>query len=176
MPAAPIPSEVAVMATRHIGIIARHSAIWDGVVGDLIVKGPTGAHEVIVEPAIDTLFVTRTNDPHLVRKRLGRAAEQSQIHPGWLMNFVAAGDTLTSVVPRGNAGMDRLALSITPHAVERLGLGLELPRLDLVSAMNVESPLVREIVNALAREATRPAALDPPGRLTAPCSGNARRE
>jgi len=155
MHATGIPTEVAVMADRHTGIVSRHSAMWDGVAADLIVKGPAGAHEVIVEPTVDTVFLTRTNDPHPVIKRLGAAPEQAIIHPGRLMNFVAAGDRLKTVVPRGNKGMDRLAIAITPHAVERLDLGCDL-KFERLSALNVERPLVRAVVDALANELVSP--------------------
>jgi hypothetical protein len=74
MSATQIPAEIAVMADRHIGIVSRYSAVWDGVVGDLIVKGATPPHQVVVEPTVDTLFLTRTKDPHPITKRLGRAS------------------------------------------------------------------------------------------------------
>jgi AraC family transcriptional regulator len=147
-----IPAEVAVMADRHQAVVSRYSATWDGVVGDLIVKGATGPHQVVVEPAFSTLFLTRTHKPHLVIKQLGNGTEQPMIHPGWLLNFVAAGGTLTTLVPQGNTGMDRLALSITPQAIRRLDPGFDPTRLELTSALGIDRPLVREIVNALAQE------------------------
>jgi hypothetical protein len=36
------------------------------------------------------------------------------VHPGIIVNFVAAGDKLVTQVRHGNSGMDRLALSILP--------------------------------------------------------------
>jgi AraC-like DNA-binding protein len=157
-----IPPEVATMANMHIGIIARQSAVWDGVIGDLIVKGPTGGHQVIVEPKINTLFVTRTKDPHRIVKRLRGGPEQMGSHPGWLANFVAAGDMLTTDVPNGNSGMDRLALSITPRAAEHLDLRADPAKLELLSWLSIERPLIREIVNALASEIVSPG---PYGRI-----------
>jgi hypothetical protein len=65
-----IPDQVASLARAHVGIIAQRSAIWDGAVCDLIVKGPTGDHEVVVAPKVDTFFLTRSNDPHPIVKRL----------------------------------------------------------------------------------------------------------
>ena len=113
-----IPDEVASLARKHTGVIAQHSAIWDGIVCDLIVKGPTGDHEVVVEPAVDTIFLTRSNDPHRIVKRLNKGPERSVVHPGAIVNFVAAGDTLVTQVRRGNSGMDRTALSILPRALQ----------------------------------------------------------
>jgi AraC family transcriptional regulator len=55
-------------------------------------------------------------------------------------------------VPQGNGGMDRLALSIMPQAVKRLDLGFDPARTELTSALNIDQPLLREIVNALAQE------------------------
>jgi AraC family transcriptional regulator len=147
-----IPSEVAVMADKHQAVVSRYSAMWDGVVADLIVKGATGAHEVVVEPTFNTLFLTRTHDPHPVIKRLGKGPDRPMIHPGWLMNFVAAGDTLRTLVLRGNNGMDRFALSIMPQAVSRFDLRFDPTKIGLQSALSIDRPLIREIVNALAQE------------------------
>ena len=65
-----VPDQVASLARAHVGIIAQRSAIWDGAVCDLIVKGPTGDHEVVVAPKVDTFFLTRSNDPHPIVRRL----------------------------------------------------------------------------------------------------------
>jgi AraC-like DNA-binding protein len=158
-----IPDEVAALARSHTGIIAQRSAIWDGVVCDLIVKGPTGNHEVVVAPTVDTFFLTRSNDPHPIVKRLNNGPSRAVIHPGSIVNFVAAGDTLVTEVQRGNSGMERLALSILPRVLKRF----ESPDLDsseLRSAMMIERPLPREILKALAEEVIGPAAC---GRLYA---------
>ena len=87
-----IPDEVAALARSHVGIISQRSALWDGAVSDLIVKGPTGNHEVVVTPAFDTFFLTRCNDPHPLVKRLNNGPSCSMVHPGSIANFVATGD------------------------------------------------------------------------------------
>lgn len=150
-----IPDEVASLARKHTGVIAQHSAIWDGIVCDLIVKGPTGDHEVVVEPAVDTIFLTRSNDPHRIVKRLNKGPERSVVHPGAIVNFVAAGDTLVTQVRRGNSGMDRTALSILPRALQCFDKSAEL-RTPLRSAMMLERALPQEILKTLAAEVTAP--------------------
>jgi AraC-like DNA-binding protein len=162
MNAPTLPDEVAKLALSHVGIIFRHSAIWDGIVCDLIVKGPTGDHEVVVSPTVDTLFLTRSSDPHPLAKRLNKQLPRALIHPGSIVNFVAAGDTLTTQVPRGNSGMERLALSILPSALRRLTQSDDLHGAELRSAMLIERPLCHELLKTLAEEVTAPGQL---GRL-----------
>jgi AraC-like DNA-binding protein len=151
-----LPDEVAKLALSHVGIISRRSAIWDGIVCDLIVKGPTGDHEVVVSPTVDTLFLTRSSDPHPLVKRLNKQAPRALIHPGSIVNFVAAGDTLTTQVPRGNSGMERLALSILPTALRRHIQSDDFDAGELRSAMLIERPLCHELLKALAEETTAP--------------------
>jgi len=151
-----IPDEVTALARSHVGIIAQRSAMWDGVVGDLIVKGPTGAHEVVVAPTVDTFFLTRSNDPHSLVKRLNNGPGRSMTHPGAIVNFVAAGDKLVTQVRYGNAGMDRLALSILPRALTDFAelRGLMTPALR--STVAIDRPLPREILRTLAEELSAP--------------------
>jgi AraC-like DNA-binding protein len=156
MRAGVVPDEVAKLALSHTGIISQHSAIWDGIVCDLIVKGPTGDHEVVVSPTIDTLFLTRSSDPHPLIKRLNNQQPRALFHPGSIVNFVAAGDTLATQVPRGNSGMERLAVSILPGALRRLTQSENLLGGDLTSAMVIERPLCHELLKALAEEVTAP--------------------
>jgi AraC family transcriptional regulator len=151
-----LPDEVAKLALSHTGIISQRSAIWDGIVCDLIVKGPTGEHEVIVSPTIDTLFLTRSSDPHPLVKRLNRQPPRALIHPGSIVNFVAAGDSLTTQVPRGNSGMERLAVSILPSALRRLTQSDDFHDGEMRSAMVIERPLCHELLKALAEEVTAP--------------------
>jgi AraC-like DNA-binding protein len=152
-----LPDEVAKLALSHIGIISQRSAIWDGIVCDLIVKGPTGDHEVIVSPTVDTLFLTRSSDPHPLTKRLNNQASRALVHPGSIVNFVAAGDTLTTQVPRGNSGMERLAVSILPSALRRLTQSGDFHDREMRSAMVIERPLCHELLKALAEEVMAPA-------------------
>ena len=156
MNAPPIPDEVAALARSHRGIIAQRSAVWDGIVCDLIVKGPTGNHEVVVTPAVDTFFLTRSNDPHPLVKRLNKGTARACIHPGSIVNFVAAGDTLTTEVPQGNSGMERLALSILPRALDRFGDAAEQGKVKLRSAVMIERPLAHALLKTLAEELTVP--------------------
>jgi AraC-like DNA-binding protein len=151
-----IPDQVNVLARAHVGIIAQRSAVWDGVVCDLIVKGPTGDHEVTVDPAVDTFFLTRSNDPHPIVKRLNREPPRSLTHPGALVNFVAAGDRLITQVRRGNSGMDRLALSILPQALVKLRDAQDISSTELRSAVMIERPAPREIMRLLADELSVP--------------------
>jgi AraC-like DNA-binding protein len=151
-----LPDEVAKLALSHTGIISQRSAIWDGIVCDLIVKGPTGDHEVVVSPTIDTLFLTRSSDPHPLVKRLNRQPPRPLIHPGSIVNFVAAGDTLITQVPRGNSGMERLAVSILPSALRRLTQSDDFHDGEMRSAMVIERPLCHELLKALAEEVTAP--------------------
>jgi|HubBroStandDraft_4_1064222.scaffolds.fasta_scaffold130254_2 AraC-like DNA-binding protein len=151
-----LPDEVAKLALSHTGIISQRSAIWDGIVCDLIVKGPTGDHEVVVSPTIDTLFLTRSSDPHPLVKRLNRQPPRALIHPGSIVNFVAAGDSLTTQVPRGNSGMERLAVSILPSALRRLTQSDDFHDGEMRSAMVIERPLCHELLKALAEEVTAP--------------------
>ena len=151
-----LPDEVAKLALSHTGIISQRSAIWDGIVCDLIVKGPTGDHEVVVSPTIDTLFLTRSSDPHPVIKRLNRQPPRALVHPGSIVNFVAAGDTLSTQVPRGNSGMERLALSIFPSALRRFTQSDDFRGGEMRSAMLIERPLCHELLKALAEEVTAP--------------------
>jgi AraC-like DNA-binding protein len=151
-----LPDEVAKLALSHTGIISQRSAIWDGIVCDLIVKGPTGDHEVVVSPTIDTLFLTRSSDPHPLVKRLNRQPPRALIHPGSIVNFVAAGDTLITQVPRGNSGMERLAVSILPSALRRLTQSDDFHDGEMRSAMVIERPLCHELLKALAEEVTAP--------------------
>jgi AraC-like DNA-binding protein len=151
-----LPVEVAKLAHSHIGIISQRSAIWDGIVCDVIVKGPTGNHEVIVSPTVDTFFLTRSNDPHPLVKRLNRQPPRALVHPGSIVNFVAAGDTLATQVPRGNSGMERVALSILPGALRRLIHSDDFHGGELRSATVIERPLYHELLKALAEEVTAP--------------------
>jgi AraC-like DNA-binding protein len=159
-----LPDEVAKLALSHTGIISQRSAIWDGIVCDLIVKGPTGEHEVIVSPTVDTLFLTRSSDPHPLTKRLNKQPPRALIHPGSIVNFVAAGDTLITQVPRGNSGMERLAVSILPSALRRLTQSDDFHGGEMRSAMVIERPLCHELLKALAEEVTAP---DQRGKLYA---------
>jgi AraC-like DNA-binding protein len=151
-----IPEEVAVLARSHIGIISQRSALWDGVIGDLIVKGPTGNHEVVVTPAVDTFFLTRSNDPHPLTKRLNNGPSRSAVHPGSIVNFVAAGDRLITQVQRGNGGMERLALSIMPQVLKGLADSSELKSFQLRSALLIERSLPQELLKTLVEEITLP--------------------
>jgi AraC-like DNA-binding protein len=151
-----LPDEVAKLALSHTGIISQRSAIWDGIVCDLIVKGPTGDHEVIVSPTVDTLFLTRSSDPHPLTKRLNKQPPRALVHPGSIVNFVAAGDTLTTQVPQGNSGMERLAVSILPSALRRLTQSDDFHSDEMRSAMVIERPLCHELLKALAEEVTAP--------------------
>jgi AraC-like DNA-binding protein len=156
MERARIPEEVASLARAHIGVIAQRSAVWDGIVSDLIVKGPAKSHEVVIEPAVDTIFLTRSNDPHRVVKQLNKGPERSVVHPGAIVNFVAAGDRLVTQVRHGNSGMDRLALSILPRALQRLDETREYRISPLRSVLMIERRLPHEILKALASEITAP--------------------
>jgi AraC-like DNA-binding protein len=151
-----LPDEVAKLALAHTGIISQRSVVWDGIVCDLIVKGPTSDHEVVVSPTVDTLFLTRSSDPHPLTKRLNKQPPRALIHPGSIVNFVAAGDTLTTQVPRGNSGMERLAVSILPSALRRLTQSDDFQGGELRSAMAIERPLSHELLKALAEEVTAP--------------------
>jgi AraC family transcriptional regulator len=151
-----LPDEVAELALSHIGIISQRSAIWDGIVCDLIVKGPTGDHEVVVSPTVDTFFLTRSSDPHPLTKRLNKQPPRALVHPGSIVNFVAAGDMLTTQVARGNSGMERLALSILASALQRLTQSDDFRGGELRSAMLIERPLCHELLKALAEEVTAP--------------------
>jgi AraC-like DNA-binding protein len=152
----PLPDQVGVLARAHIGIIAQRSAVWDGMVCDLIVKGPTGDHEVTVNPAVDTFFLTRSHDPHPIVKRVNREPPRSLIHPGAVVNFVAAGDRLVTQVRRGNSGMDRLALSILPQELVKLRDAHDISSTELRSALMIDRPLPREIMRLLAEELSVP--------------------
>jgi AraC-like DNA-binding protein len=149
-----IPDEVAALARSHTGIISQRSAVWDGVICDLIVKGPTGDHEVVVRPMVDTFFLTRSSDPHPIVKRLNKGPARAVVHPGSIVNFVVAGDTLVTQVRRGNSGMERLALSILPHARKVRDDWDDLASSELRSALMIERPLPRELLKALAEEVT----------------------
>jgi AraC-like DNA-binding protein len=151
-----IPEEVAVLARSHVGIISQRSAVWDGIVCDLIVKGPTNDHEVVVKPIVDTFFLTRSSDPHPLIKRLNNGPPRRLTHPGSIVNFVAAGDTLLTQVPRGNGGMERLALAILPHVLKGFADDDELKGSELRSAMMIERLLAHEVLKALAEEITVP--------------------
>jgi AraC-like DNA-binding protein len=151
-----LPEQVGALARAHVGIIAQRSAVWDGVVCDLIVKGPTGDHEVTVDPAIDTFFLTRSYDPHPLVKRLNREPPRAIVHPGALVNFVAAGDRLVTQVRRGNSGMDRLALSILPQTLIKLRDAQDISSIELRSAVMIDRPLPREIMRLLAEELSVP--------------------
>jgi AraC-like DNA-binding protein len=151
-----IPDEIAALARSHIGIISQRSAVWDGMVCDLIIKGPTGDHEVVVTPTVDTFFLTRSSDPHPIIKRLNNGPPRGAVHPGSIVNFVAAGDTLSTQVRRGNNGMERLALSILPDALKRLAESDELAECEMRSAMMIERPLPHELLKALADEVRLP--------------------
>jgi AraC-like DNA-binding protein len=151
-----LPDEVAKLARSHIGIISQRSSVWDGIVCDLIVKGPTGDHEVVVSPTVDTLFLTRSSDPHPITKRLNKQPPRALIHPGSIVNFIAAGDTLTTQVPRGNSGMERLALSILPSALSRLTEEDDFHGGELRSSVAIDRPLCHELLKALAEEVTVP--------------------
>lgn len=148
--------QVDLLARAHAGIIAHRSVTWDGVVCDVIVKGPTGDHEVTVSPTVDTIFLTRSHDPHPLIKRLNQDPPRSITHPGSLVNFVAAGDRLLTRVPRGNSGMDRLALLILPEALKNLHDSHDLPSVELHSALMIDRPLPREILRGLADELSAP--------------------
>jgi AraC-like DNA-binding protein len=152
----PLPDQVGVLARAHIGIIAQRSAVWDGMVCDLIAKGPTGDHEVTVNPAVDTFFLTRSHDPHPIVKRVNREPPRSLIHPGAVVNFVAAGDRLVTQVRRGNSGMDRLALSILPQELVKLRDAHDISSTELRSALMIDRPLPREIMRLLAEELSVP--------------------
>jgi AraC-like DNA-binding protein len=151
-----VPDQVAILAQAHVGIIAQRSAIWDGIVCDLIVKGPTGDHEVAVTPTVDTFFLTRSHDAHPIVKRLNHDPPRSVTHPGLLVNFVAAGDRLITQVRRGNSGMDRLALSVLPQALKKLRDSHDIPPLELRSTLMIDRPLPREILRLLAEELSVP--------------------
>jgi AraC-like DNA-binding protein len=151
-----LPPNVAVMAERHTGLSRRASAIWDGVIGDLIQKEPTGAHEISVTPSMDTLFLTRSQEPRRVIKRNGRLGDLDLTHPGWLLNLVAAEDTLATIAPDGMPRMDRLALIISPDVLQRVGIGSSHDRLRLRSSLNIQDPLERQLVAALAAEIEQP--------------------
>lgn len=151
-----IPEEVAALARSHIGIISQRSAVWNGIVCDLIVKGPTGDHEVLVTPTVDTFFLTRSSDPHPLVKRLNNGPVRAVVHPGSIVNFVAAGDTLTTQVQRGNSGMERLAVAILPHALKHLAQSEELADCEMRSAMMIERPLPHELLKSLADEIRAP--------------------
>jgi hypothetical protein len=133
-----IPEEVAALARSHVGIISQRSAVWDGIVCDLIVKGPTGDHEVVVSPTVDTFFLTRSSDPHPLVKRLNKEPPRAITHPGSIVNFVAAGDTLVTQVSRGNNGMERLALALLPRAFKQFADTGDLAGCELRSAMMIE--------------------------------------
>jgi hypothetical protein len=49
-----VPDEVAALARSHTGTISQRSAVWGRFACDLIVKGPSGGHEVLVSPTVDT--------------------------------------------------------------------------------------------------------------------------
>jgi AraC family transcriptional regulator len=151
-----LPDYVGVMARAHVGVIAQRSAHWEGVVGDLIVKGPTADHEVTVTPAVDTFFLTRSHDPHAIVKRLNREPPRALTHPGSLVNFIAAGDRLVTQVRHGNSGMDRLALSFSARALRNLRDAHDIPLAQLHSALLIDRPLPREILKAIADELVVP--------------------
>jgi AraC-like DNA-binding protein len=151
-----LPDEIGILARAHVGIIAQRSAVWDGIACDLIVKGPTGDHEVTVNPAIDTFFLTRSHDPHPIIKRLNREPPRSLMHPGALVNFVAGGDRLVTQVRRGNSGMDRLALSILPQALVKLRDAGEVSSAELRSEVMIDRSAPREILRLLAEELNAP--------------------
>jgi AraC-like DNA-binding protein len=151
-----VPDQIAAMSRSHIGIIAQRSAVWDGAVCDLIVKGPTEDHEVLVKPTVDTFFLTRSNDPHQLVKRLNNGPERPTIHPGSIVNFVAAGDSLLTQVRLGNSGMDRLAVSFLPQALKGLDEAPDLAAGELRSALMIERTLPQVILKELAAEVTAP--------------------
>jgi AraC-like DNA-binding protein len=152
-----IPVEVAALARRHTGIVSRASADWDGVIGDLILKEPTGPHELSITPSMNTLFLTRTAESRRVIKRNGRRGDLVLKHPGWLLNLIAAGDTISTIAPDGMAQMDRFAVAITPKALERLDMGDRARRsLELQSAVDIRQPLERQLVEALYAEIAAP--------------------
>lgn len=151
-----IPDQVASLARAHIGVIAQRSAVWNGTVCDLIVKGPTGNHEVLVTPQIDTFFLTRSNDPHPLVKRLNGEPSRAFIHPGALVNFVAAGDRLVTQVPKGNNGMERLAVSFLPNAFAAVNEEVTIGAGQLRSMVLIDRPLLHEILKALTAELITP--------------------
>jgi AraC-like DNA-binding protein len=151
-----VPDEVAALARSHTGIISQRSVVWDRFACDLIVKGPSGGHEVLVSPTVDTFFLTRSNDPHAIVKRLNKGPGRALTHPGAIVNFVAAGDQLVTQVRHGNSGMDRLALSILPRPSKGLGESFDIAATSLRSELMIERPLPREILKALAEEVTAP--------------------
>lgn len=152
----PLPPDVAAMALRHHGIIRRASAVWDGVIGDLISKAPTGPHEITLTPTMDTLFLTRSVAPRRVIKRNGQQGDLNLTHPGWLLNLVAAGDSLATIAPDGMPEMDRLAIAITPDVLHRLEIGKGRDRLRLRSSLAMTGDLDRHLVNAIAEEIENP--------------------
>src|SRR5467141_1370817 len=115
-------------------------------------------------PTVDTFFLTRSNDPHAIVKRLNNGPERAVIHPGAIVNFVAAGDQLVTQVRHGNSGMERLALSILSSPSKGLNESFEIAATSLQSELMIERPLPREILKALAEEVTTPG---PYGRLYA---------
>jgi AraC-like DNA-binding protein len=125
---------------------------WGDVAGELAVSGPVDAHEDVMRASATTLLLTMTRNPHPVIKRLRSGPEVSIVHPGYLVDLVAAGDTLTTISPRGNQGLDKFALTITPRAIDRLAVSSRPPRRDVTSAINIDHPLIREIARALADE------------------------
>lgn len=144
------------MARGHTGITRRGTAVWDGVIGDFISKGPSDPHELVITPTMDTLFLTRTPAPRRVIKRNGLQGDLVLTHPGWLLNFVAGGDTLETVAPDGMREMDRLAIAITPEAVQRLELGTGDHRIRLRSALAIQDPLQKQLVSAIIDEIEHP--------------------
>jgi AraC-like DNA-binding protein len=141
---------------KHDGIIAHRTATWNGVVCDHIVRGPSGQHEVVVAPEVDTIFLTLTKDRHPIIKRLNQDTSLSIFHPGSIVNFVAAGDTLTTYAPHGNKGMERFALSILPKALAHFDDEFDVSALSLRSALLIDRPLLHAILKALADEVASP--------------------
>jgi AraC family transcriptional regulator len=140
----------------HNGVIAHRTATWNGAVCDLIVRGPTGEHEVVVAPEVDTIFMTLSGDRHPIIKRLNQDMSLSIFHPGSIVNFVAGGDTLSTYAPHGNRGMERLALSILPEALTHFDGESDVSTLSLRSALLIDRPLLHAILKALADEVTAP--------------------
>jgi AraC family transcriptional regulator len=150
------PSQLIRWPRKVEGVIAHETATWNGVVCDHIVRGPTGMHEVVAAPQVDTIFLTLSKDRHPIIKRLNQNTGLSIVHPGSIVNFVAAGDSLTTYAPRGNSGMERFALSILPKALTHFDDEFDVSALSLRSALHVDRPLAHAILKALADEVTAP--------------------
>lgn len=151
-----LPRAVLALARQHTDITNRASAVWDGVIGDLIRKAPTAPHEIAITPMMNTLFLTRSAASRRVIKRNGPHGDQVLTHPGWLLNFVAAGDTLATIAPEGMPQMDRLAIAIAPEALQRLEFGQGGRRLELTSTVAIQGLQERHLVEALATELQNP--------------------